>query len=120
MVPQGPGYIHLYGFLILAHVAITVETGLDRAPPVADGQAFVPVEVPESTKYRLKKKLLGPPLHTEELAHERLGKPTALAVFASAIPALQRWVVPISLAFIAIIAFGNLRGVKESGVRSEG
>ena len=30
-----------------------------------------------------KNKLLGPPLHTEQLEHERLGKPTALAVFAS-------------------------------------
>ena len=31
----------------------------------------------------MKSKLLGPPLPTEELEHERLGKPTALAVFAS-------------------------------------
>src|SRR6185295_13272070 len=38
---------------------------------------------PDSLRYRLKNKLLGPPLHTEELEHERLGKPTALAVFAS-------------------------------------
>jgi amino acid transporter len=42
------------------------------------------VELPPDTRaYRLKNKLLGPPLHTEELEHERLGKPTALAVFAS-------------------------------------
>ena len=27
--------------------------------------------------------MLGPPLHSEELEHQRLGKPTALAVFAS-------------------------------------
>ena len=33
--------------------------------------------------YRLKRKLLGPPLHSDELDHQRLGKPTALAVFAS-------------------------------------
>ena len=46
----------------------------DKAPPV---------EVPESTSYWLKTRLLGPPLYTEELAHERLGKTTALAVFAS-------------------------------------
>jgi amino acid transporter len=38
---------------------------------------------PASRRYRLKNKLLGPPLHTEQLEHERLGKPTALAVFAS-------------------------------------
>src|SRR3984893_246318 len=184
--------------------------------PAVSGDASVRLEVAESTRYRLKKRLLGSPLHTEELANERLGKPTALAVFASdnlsssayateeilrvlvpvigvaafslvvpvtvallvvlgflilsyrqtikeypsaggayivtmdnfgkvpsliagvslltdyiltvavsvaagtaalasAIPSLQRWVVPISVAFIAIIAFGNLRGVKESG-----
>src|SRR5918995_4043974 len=33
--------------------------------------------------YRVKSALLGRPLHTRELEHERLGKPTALAVFAS-------------------------------------
>ena len=41
------------------------------------------VDVPESLSYRLKTKLLGPPLATERLAHERLGIPTALAVFSS-------------------------------------
>jgi amino acid transporter len=39
--------------------------------------------VPEATTYRLKKRMLGKPLHSEQLAHETLGKPTALAVFAS-------------------------------------
>ena len=38
---------------------------------------------PDSARYRLKNKLLGQPLHTEQLDDERLGKPTALAVFAS-------------------------------------
>src|SRR5438105_4343156 len=179
-------------------------------PPAPD------IPLPESGRYRLKRRLLGPPLHTERLAHERLGKPTALAVFASdnlsssayateeilrvaipavglaafslvvpitgallivlgflilsyrqtikaypsaggayivtkdnlgkvpalvagvslltdyvltvsvstaagaaalasAAPALASWRIPLTLAFIAIIAFGNLRGVKESG-----
>ncbi len=42
------------------------------------------VQLPRDGRgYRLKNKLLGPPLHTEDLEHERLGKPTALAVFAS-------------------------------------
>jgi amino acid transporter len=41
------------------------------------------VELKESRGYRLKHKLLGPPLDTEALEHERLGKPTALAVFSS-------------------------------------
>jgi amino acid transporter len=176
-----------------------------------------PTELPrDSVGYRVKRKLLGPPLHTEQLEHERLGKPTALAVFASdnlsssayateeilrvlvpavglaafslvvpitlamlvvlgflilsyrqtikayptaggaymvtrdnfgllpaqvagvalltdyvltvsvsvaagtaavasAFPALTPYVVPISIAFVAVIAFGNLRGVRESG-----
>src|SRR3984893_12159562 len=41
------------------------------------------VDVPESLSYRIKTKLLGPPLASERLAHERLGIPTALAVFSS-------------------------------------
>ena len=47
-------------------------------------QALPPtVELAEPLGYRLKNRILGPPLHNERLAHERLGKPTALAVFAS-------------------------------------
>src|SRR5215211_7561353 len=43
-----------------------------------------PIELPpDGIGYRVKRRLLGQPLHTEELEHERLGKPTALAVFAS-------------------------------------
>ena len=38
---------------------------------------------PDSISYRLKRRVLGAPLHSEELEHQRLGKPTALAVFAS-------------------------------------
>lgn len=41
------------------------------------------VDLPEPLGYRIKTWLLGPPLATERLRHERLGKPTALAVFAS-------------------------------------
>ncbi len=206
----------LYPVLILPNMA-----RLALVRPAADvAQAEPPppekLDVPETPLYRLKTRLLGSPLHTGQLAHERLGKPTALAVFASdnlsssayateeilrilipavgvaafslvvpvtvallvvlgflilsyrqtikeypsaggayivtkdnfgkvpalvagvslltdyiltvavsvaagtaamasAIPALQPFVVPISIAFIAIIAFGNLRGVKESG-----
>jgi len=54
-------------------------------PPVGDTATSSPpaTDVPESLGYRIKNRLLGPPLNTEALAHERLGKPTALAVFAS-------------------------------------
>ncbi|MFA5884025.1 MAG: amino acid permease [Acidimicrobiia bacterium] len=37
----------------------------------------------EDLGFRVKRKLLGPALPTSDLEHERLGKPTALAVFAS-------------------------------------
>ena len=175
-----------------------------------------PVELAETRGFRLKNKLLGPALNNDRLQHERLGKPTALAVFASdnlsssayateeilkvlvpavgvaafalvvpvtvallvvlgflilsyrqtikayptaggayivtrdnfgllpaqvagvalltdyiltvsvsvaagtaaiasAAPALEPYTVPISVLFIAVIAYGNLRGVKESG-----
>ncbi len=41
------------------------------------------LDLPESRAFRWKNRLLGRPLHTDQLEHERLGKPTALAVFAS-------------------------------------
>ena len=53
-----------------------------EAPEPARSQPGVPLP-PDSAGYRLKRKLLGKPMHSEQLEHERLGKPTALAVFAS-------------------------------------
>src|SRR6202040_3468131 len=40
-------------------------------------------DLPEDRRHRFKNRALGRPLHTDQLVHERLGKPTALAVFAS-------------------------------------
>jgi len=40
-------------------------------------------ELPETFAYRMKRRLLGPPLVSEQLHNERLGKPTALAVLSS-------------------------------------
>ena len=39
--------------------------------------------LPESLGYRVKRKLLGPPLVSDQLEGQRLGKPTALAVLSS-------------------------------------
>ncbi|MBS1836968.1 MAG: amino acid permease [Actinobacteria bacterium] len=60
------------------------ERGGDRSGP-AQGQDPTGhlVDLPESLGYRVKTRLLGAPLRTEDLEHERLGRPTALAVFAS-------------------------------------
>ena len=40
-------------------------------------------QLPESTRYRVKRFLLGPPLVSDQLSGQRLGKPTALAVLSS-------------------------------------
>ncbi len=83
------------------------------------------VSVDEPVGYRVKNKLLGPPLNTDQLAHERLGKPTALAVFASdnlsssayateeilkvLVPvvgvAAFSLVVPVTVALLVVLAF---------------
>jgi amino acid transporter len=83
------------------------------------------VDLPPERGYRLKRRLLGDPLHTEQLEHERLGKPTALAVFASdnlsssayateeilhvLVPAIGlaafSLVVPITIAMLVVLGF---------------
>lgn len=87
-------------------------------PPVSG------VDIPETRSYRFKRKVLGPALHTDQLEHERLGKPTALAVFASdalsstayaseeilraLVPAIgllafTGFLVPITMALVAVL-----------------
>ena len=66
---------------------------MDEAPGVAGPSALAELARPVSTRlgvdlpdgilYRAKRRFLGEPLHSDELDHQRLGKPTALAVFAS-------------------------------------
>jgi len=78
----------------------------------------------ERKRFLVKQRLLGPPIPSDQLAHERLGKPTALAVFASdnlsssayateeilrvLIPvvgvAAFSLVVPLTLAMLAVLA----------------
>jgi amino acid transporter len=62
--------------------SVDAGSGLSVPPTPEPSQPTVPLP-PDSLSYRLKRKLLGKPLHSEQLEHERLGKPTALAVFAS-------------------------------------
>ncbi len=57
-------------------------TATYQAPVPASSKPTVPLP-PDTAGYRLKRKLLGKAMHSEQLEHERLGKPTALAVFAS-------------------------------------
>src|SRR4051812_49910549 len=54
----------------------------DRVPRPLPPAGALPM--PRETRgYGAKHRLLGPPLRSDELDHQRLGKPTALAVFAS-------------------------------------
>ncbi|MGH9081131.1 MAG: amino acid permease [Acidimicrobiales bacterium] len=55
--------------------------GLTRRPAPIDTTPAA--NLPESFAYRVKRKLLGPPLVSEQLVGQRLGKPTALAVLSS-------------------------------------
>ena len=91
-------------------------------PEVAAG------EFPESFRYRLKNRLLGPPLTTERLSSERLGRPTALAVLSSDVISSSAYateqaliplvkvigvaafslIVPVSVAVIVVLAFVTL------------
>src|SRR6266545_7030540 len=100
----------------------------ERPPPSAppSGHPAPPrTEPPVSPGYGLKRLLLGRPLATARLEHERLGKPTALAVFASdnlsssayateeilrvLIPvvgiAAFTLVVPVTVALLAVLGF---------------
>jgi amino acid transporter len=61
--------------------------------------------LPRSPGYLLKRMLLGPPLETTQLAHERLGKPTALAVFASDNLSSVAYATEEILAASAVIGF---------------
>jgi amino acid transporter len=94
-------------------------------PPPRPLPARCDSELAEGWVQRAKGRLLGPPLATEELARERLGKPTALAVFASdnlsssayateeilrvLVPAVGlaafALVVPVTIAMLVVLAF---------------
>src|SRR5580698_2056672 len=54
---------------------------LTRSPVRTD--TTLAANLPESLRYRVKRVLLGPPLVSDELQGQRLGKPTALAVLSS-------------------------------------
>src|ERR687898_1013434 len=95
-----------------------------EAPAPRSSKPSVPLP-PDDLGYRLKRRLLGKPMHSEQLEHERLGKPTALAVFASdnlsssayateeilhvLVPAVGlaafALVVPITVAMLVVLGF---------------
>ncbi|HEV2369163.1 MAG TPA: APC family permease, partial [Acidimicrobiales bacterium] len=83
-----------------------------------------PPRLPETLGYRVKRALLGAPLVTEQLSHERLGKPTALAILSSDVMSSSAYaseeiliqllpaiglaafslVIPVTIAIICVLA----------------
>jgi amino acid transporter len=61
---------------------------ITSAPPVPGSRrtpaaiSTVKLDLPETLRYRLKNRLLGPPLVNEQLSGERLGRPSALGVLS--------------------------------------
>jgi amino acid transporter len=96
------------------------------APQVIPAQ--VAERLPETLRYRLKNRVLGPPIATERQATERLGRPTALAVLSSDVISSSAYateqilfilvraigvaafslVLPITVAVIAVLVFVTL------------
>jgi len=88
----------------------------------------VAVDLPETLRYRLKNRLLGPPIASDRQTSERLGKPTALAVLSSDVISSSTYateqmliplvmavgaaafslVIPVSIAVIFVLLFVTL------------
>ena len=97
-----------------------------RMKPAASQLAQL--DLPETLRYRIKNRLLGPPIATERQSTERLGRPTALAVLSSDVISSSAYateqmllplipiigiaafslVVPISIAVIFVLLFVTL------------
>lgn len=71
--------------------------------------AYSDVDIPESRSFRLKTKLLGKALTTDQLEGERLGKPTALAIFAD--DALSSTAYATEEILRALLAIGGVGGI---------
>lgn len=83
--------------------------------PVSTRPATAPKPLPRSPAYGLKRVLLGPPLPTKALKHERLGKPTALAVFASdnlsSVAYATEEILKVGVPVVGLLAFSFLMPV---------
>ena len=98
----------------------------ERLKPAAS--TLAQLDLPETLRYRIKNRLLGPPIATDRQSTERLGKPTALAVLSSDVISSSAYateqmliplipiigvaafslVIPISIAVIFVLLFVTL------------
>ena len=108
--------------------SVAVATPTTASPPPVPLPSMPAESIPETRRYRIKNKLLGPPLVTEQLATERLSKTTALGVLSpdcisssaygteemltQLVPyvglAAFTLVVPITLAILGVLFFVTL------------
>ena len=93
--------------LTVSRMTATAETpsGPSPLPPTST------VVLPENRSFRLKSKVLGRTLHTDQLQHERLNNATALAVFSSdalssTAYASEEIILTLLTAGIGVAAFG--------------
>jgi amino acid transporter len=105
VVPITVALLIVLGFLILSYRQTI------KAYPTAGG-AYI---VTKDNFGLLPAQVAGVALLTDYILTVSVSVAAGTAALTSVFSALAPWAVPISVAFIGVIAFGNLRGVKESG-----
>ncbi|MHB8464067.1 MAG: amino acid permease [Acidimicrobiales bacterium] len=105
VVPVTVALLVVLGFLILSYRQTIKEY------PSAGG-AYI---VTKDNFGKVPALVAGVSLLTDYVLTVAVSVAAGTAALASAFSGLTRFVVPISVAFVLLIAFGNLRGVKESG-----
>src|SRR5258706_332986 len=105
VVPVTIALLVVLAFLILSYLQTI------KAYPTAGG-AYI---VTRDNFGLMPVQVAGVALLTDYILTVSVSVAAGTAALASAIPALTPWMVPISVGFIVLIAYGNLRGVKESG-----
>lgn len=112
----GSAFLHLAWPITLAIAALLIIVSLSyrqtiRAYPSGGGSYIVAKEnLGESAGL-----VAGASLLVDYVLTVAVSIASGTAAITSAFPSLRPWTVPICLFFIAVLAVGNLRGVKESG-----
>jgi amino acid transporter len=90
-------------------------TGRAPVPPPGRRPPAVVDPLPPGPAHALKRLFLGPALPTAQLQHERLGKPTALAVFASdnlsSVAYATEEILKVAVPAVGVLAFSILMPV---------
>ena len=112
----GAAFLHLAWYISLAIATLLVIVAISyrqtiRAYPSGGGSYIVARE----NLGDMAGLIAGASLLVDYILTVSVSIASGTAAITSAFPALLPWTVPICLFFVAILAVGNLRGVKESG-----